>query len=119
MPEQLSKRYTRAQTIAGLRALADFLEANPRIPIRPEGADYAFFSHRTDDAAERAEIDIIATALGEPVHDETSEGGEYTVTKTFGAITYHAIHIPAHRRAVYRAYGDLADSIEKMLDTLR
>jgi hypothetical protein len=119
MPEQPTNRYNRAQTIAGLRALADFLDANPDLPIRPEGADYAVFSHRTDETAGRSTIDAIATVLGEPVQDETGEGGEYTVTKTFGAITYHASHIPARLRALYRAYGELADSVEQLLNIHR
>lgn len=32
--------FARTQTVAGLRALADFLEANPAVPVREFGADY-------------------------------------------------------------------------------
>ncbi|GLY74385.1 hypothetical protein [Actinoallomurus iriomotensis] len=93
----------RAQTIAGLRALADFLENNPSIPVREYGGDYTVFPYADDDAAERAEIDRIATALGETVTDETGRGGHYTVSKTFGRITYNAIHVPAKRQAAHEA----------------
>ena len=55
------------------------------------------------DATERAEIDRIAAALGETVSDETGRGGHYTVSKTFGRITYTAIHIPAERRTAHAA----------------
>jgi hypothetical protein len=95
--------FARAQTIAGLRALADFLEDNPSVPVRELGAEYTFFARREDDATERTEIDNIATAIGETVTDDTADGGHYTVSKTFGRITYSAIHVPARRRAAHEA----------------
>ncbi|GAB2824531.1 hypothetical protein GCM10027176_31310 [Actinoallomurus bryophytorum] len=95
--------FARAQTVAGLRALADFLENNPRVPVRELGGDYTVFARCDDDAAERAEIDNIARLLGETVTDETGHGGHYEVQKTFGRITYSAIHIPARRRAAHDA----------------
>ena len=95
--------FARAQTVAGLRALADFLEANPAIPVRELGADYTTFARADDDNAERAEIDRIAAALGERVEDETGDGGHYRVSKTFGRITYCAVHIPAGHRAAHKA----------------
>ena len=79
--------FARAQTIAGLRALADFLEDNPSVPVRELGEDYTVFARREDDAAERTEIDNIGAALGETVTDDTTDGGDYTVSKTFGRIS--------------------------------
>ena len=96
--------FARVQTIAGLRALADFLETNPAVPVREYGEEYTIFTHpAADDATERAEIDRIAAALGETVTDNTQRGGHYEVGKTFGRITYRAIHIPVHRRAAHDA----------------
>jgi hypothetical protein len=95
--------FARAQTIAGLRALADFLEANPNVPVREYGAEYTVFARREDDAAERAQVDSIARALGETVTDEIGDGGHYTVSKTFGRITYNATHIPVRRRVAHDA----------------
>jgi hypothetical protein len=95
--------FARSQTVAGLRALADFLEANPAIPVREFGAEYTIFARADDDNAERTEIDRIATALGESVEDETGYGGHYRVSKTFGRITYCAVHIPADHRAAHEA----------------
>ena len=95
--------FARAQTIAGLRALADFLENNPEVPVREYGAEYTVFARQDDDATERAEIDSIAAALGEKIPDDTGRGGHSTVAKTFGRITYCAIHVPAHRRAAHDA----------------
>lgn len=93
----------RTQTIAGLRALADFLQDNPNVPVREYGGEYIVFARADNDTTERAEIDRIAAAVGERVTDETGHGGHYTVSKTFGRITYTATHIPAERRAAHNA----------------
>jgi hypothetical protein len=106
--------FARAQTIAGLRALADFLETNPDVPVCGYGAEYNVFARRADDPTERAEIDAIAAALGEPVHDETNDGGHYSVTKIFGRIIYRASHIPARRRAAHQALMEFAPSFDEM-----
>jgi hypothetical protein len=95
--------FARAQTIAGLRALADFLEDNPSIPVREYGTEYTVFARREDDATERNEIDDIARALGQTVEDDTGDGGHYAVSKTFGRITYRAVHIPARQRTAHEA----------------
>jgi hypothetical protein len=95
--------FARAQTVTGLRALADFLEANPAVPVREYGAEYTVFARQDNDAVERTEIDHIATALGETVRDDTRNGGHYMVSKTFGRITYSAVHVPAHRQAAHQA----------------
>ncbi|GLY78475.1 hypothetical protein [Actinoallomurus iriomotensis] len=95
--------FARHQTIAGLRALADFLETNPAIPVREYGYEYTVFARDHTEAAERAEIDRIAAALGETVCDETGRGGHYRVQKAFGRIAYTAVHIPAHRQTAYEA----------------
>src|SRR4051812_5943039 len=95
--------FARAQTIAGLRALADFLETNPGVPVRELGEEYTVFARREDDAAERAEIDTIAAALGEIVTDETEDGGHYTVSKTFGRSPSSPVHTPARRRDAHKA----------------
>jgi hypothetical protein len=95
--------FARHQTVAGLRALADFLETNPAVPVREYGYEYTVFANDHTDAAERAEIDRIAATLGETVCDETGRGGHYRVLKTFGRITYTAVHVPKRRQAAYEA----------------
>jgi hypothetical protein len=104
--------FARTQTIAGLRALADFLEDNPGVPVRELGAEYTVFARREDDATERAEIDDIAAALGETVTDETDDGGHYRVCKTFGRITYSAVHIPARSRDAHKALMSYAPAFD-------
>lgn len=105
--------FARAQTIAGLRALAEFLEDNPRVPVRELGEEYTVFARREDDATERAEVDTIAAALGAAVTDETGDGGHYMVSKTFGRITYRAVHIPARRRDAHEALMTYAPAFDR------
>jgi hypothetical protein len=102
----------RTQTIAGLRALADFLENNPEVPVREYGEEYTYFARRDDATVECAEINRIAALLGETVTDETGCGGHYTVSKTFGRITYTAVHIPAERRAAHQALMSYAPAFD-------
>jgi hypothetical protein len=95
--------FARTQTIAGLRVLADFLEDNPSVPVREYGGEYTVFARADENTVERAEIDRIAAALGETVTDDTERGGHYSVSKTFGRITYRAIHVPSKRQAAHEA----------------
>ena len=38
-----------------------------------------------------------------PVCDETGHGGHYTVTRSFGLISYSAVYVPDRRAAEHRA----------------
>jgi hypothetical protein len=64
------------RTITGLRALADFLEANPGVPVARFGETYDVHV-RTDDAQSRALVDALAALLGVPVRDDTADGGPH------------------------------------------
>jgi hypothetical protein len=52
----------RAQLVVGLRALADFLEDNPSLPV-PQAAEITLFPQRNADTQMRSEIDQIADLL--------------------------------------------------------
>jgi len=108
--------FARTQTVTGLRALADLLEANPVVPVREFGSEYLVFARAATDAVERAEIDRIATALGEAVTDNTGGGGHYQVSKTFGRITYTAVHVPERRTAAHDALMSYAPAFDPDLD---
>ncbi|QXJ23619.1 hypothetical protein AGRA3207_004801 [Actinomadura graeca] len=90
--------FARHHTIAGLRALADFLEANPAVPVREFGGDYTLFTRRGDDAAAVAMVDRVAALLGAEITDDRPRGGHYLAEKTFGRITYGIVHVPDQRR---------------------
>ncbi|RAY15208.1 hypothetical protein DPM19_10845 [Actinomadura craniellae] len=102
----------RHQTITGLRALADFLETHPAVPVEEYGRDYPIYTDRdhTEESG-RAEIDRIAALLGAQVIDDTADGGHYTTSRTFGRITYRAVHIPDHSGARYAALMTYADNV--------
>lgn len=79
----------RAEFIAGLRRLADFLAANPKVPVPSTGADIIVHALGSDDE-QRAAIDRIAALIDRPA----SDGDHYTTTRDFGPITYRAVAIP-------------------------
>ncbi|MCO5967925.1 hypothetical protein [Actinoallomurus soli] len=103
--------FARHQTIKGLRALADFLEANPGVPVNPYGWDVSYYARGTDEH-QATEVDRIAALLDALPVDERDDGGHYTVTKTFGRITYTAVHIPARRREAHEALMSYAPVFE-------
>jgi hypothetical protein len=84
----------RAALIAGFRALADYLEANPDVPA-PSYTDVYTFPPDGECDQTRAEIDAIAQLLGSEAH-ETAYGQHYTATRSFGPIEYRAVAICKH-----------------------
>lgn len=104
---------TRGKVLTGLRQLADWLEAHPDVPVAPFGWDLNVYTDRnggSDDAA-RAEVDQIAAALGVPVTDDTGSDGHYKAFRTFGLITYQAVHVPARRMAAHYALMSYSGSV--------
>lgn len=93
----------RSKVTGGLRQLADWLDAHPDVPVCPYGWDLHIYPHLADEAAGRAEVDRIAAMLGVHVTDETQDGGHYRAIRSFGLITYEAVHIPQRYRDTYEA----------------
>ncbi|MEU9840494.1 hypothetical protein AB0C69_14870 [Actinomadura sp. NPDC048032] len=103
--------FARHQTITGLRALADFLEANPAVPINEYGREYNVYTRAEDEAVAVAMVDKVAALLGAEVADKRSEGGHYSAEKTFGRITYGIVHVPKRRHDEYDAYTSYRHNI--------
>ncbi len=107
--------FARHQTITGLRALADFLETNPAVPVNEYGWEVLIHSgvsrDTTTDADQRAEVDRVAALLGVQVLDETGEGGHYMASRSFGRVVYRIVHVPARRMAQHRAELSYRDNI--------
>jgi hypothetical protein len=82
----------RARLAAGLRALAEFIEANPDVPV-PWGTDVLVFPPKGSNAEMRAEIDSIASRIGAQGH--WTGGGHYTASRWFGSVEYRAVAIPS------------------------
>jgi hypothetical protein len=80
----------RAELIAGMRALAEFLETNPDVPA-PGRADVLVFPPGQSNEARRAEIDAIASRIG--VEPQESVPGHYVASRRFGPAEYRAVAI--------------------------
>lgn len=107
--------FARHQTITGLRALADFLEANPAVPVNEYGATFHVPIQAADDASAAALVDNTAELLGVNAEHDTRRGGHYIATRTFGRITYTVFHIPEQERAASLARDSYRTNIT--LDT--
>src|ERR1700733_106354 len=83
----------RAELIAGLRDLAEFLDQNPRIPA-PRFTDLFVFPPSGSDAEMFAEIDVIAALIGTTASDADSQAGHYSAVRGFGPVQYRAVAIP-------------------------
>ena len=86
------------ETVAGLRALADFLEDHPELPVDGVVAHPVLALLTDRDAGE--EIDRIAFILGETPR---MYGGSYTVSRDFGG------------GVIYRAFKVASTSMEQYL----
>ena len=91
--------------IAGLRALASFLEDHPDVPA-PRWADVMVFPPGGTDLEAQAEIDTIAALIGSEVHDATANKGHYTTSHGFGPVEYRAVAIPGRDRKPSPAQRD-------------
>jgi hypothetical protein len=107
--------FARAQTIAGLRQLADYLEDHPGLPVKEFGLEYNVYAdtrNDTDaDAAGRAWVDQIAVVLGATPTDDSARDGHYWVSTTFGRVSYRAVHIPSRAWARHRAEDSYRNNI--------
>ncbi len=83
----------RAALIGGLRALADYLESNPKVPA-PSYSDVFTFPPDGDCAGMRAEIDAIAERIGTKARETVR--GHYVATRSFGPVEYRAVAICQH-----------------------
>lgn len=98
----------RGSLIAGLRALAEFLEECPDVPA-PRWADVLVFPPGSTDTQAQTEVAAIAALIGSVVSDETESGGHYTTSRAFGPVQYRAVAIPLHaRRSSARAHNQEA-----------
>ncbi|WP_141579373.1 hypothetical protein [Actinomadura sp. WMMA1423] len=103
--------FARHQVVSGLRALADFLEANPAVAVNEYGHDFLIPVRAADENSAAALVDRAAALLGVDVSDETRRDGHYSAERTFGRITYRIYHIPERRRRQYRAQDSYQDNI--------
>ena len=82
----------RAALISGLRALADYLESSPAVPVSSSPTVYAF-PPRRDFTEMRAEVDAIAARLGVTA-STTPHQRHYVASRMFGPVAFCAVAIP-------------------------
>jgi hypothetical protein len=82
----------RAEFLAGLRDLIDYMESNPDVPVTSYATVYAFPADDEWDG-KCSEIDRIAALIGVPAVD--TSGGHYLALRTFGPVEYRAVAIPS------------------------
>ncbi|WP_329251787.1 hypothetical protein OG417_07765 [Actinoallomurus sp. NBC_01490] len=99
----------RLHLIAGLRALAGWLEANPLAPV-PLGADLYVFPSGTD-KAKCAEVDRFAALFGAEIDTESLGHGHYSMRRHFGPVTYSITAISNDCRARHKAAQTYADAV--------
>ena len=80
---------TRKAYITGLYDLADYLTANPALPV-PQYGTAASVQADSADHAGREQVDHIAALLGVPVEDKLTSTGYYQAKRDFGPIDYVA-----------------------------
>jgi hypothetical protein len=76
----------RTDMVAGLRALADFLEANPAVPIPRHGHQFSVTTSGSDEQ-KRSQVKFASLAIGEDVTDD-AQGGHYWTQRRFGPVSY-------------------------------
>ncbi len=91
---------TRTEFIAALRDLADFLVANPAIPVPPYTEYIRIFPDGASDAERRAGVDRLAALLDTTPADKN---GHYIAIRRFGPLLYEAIAISDAARDAHNA----------------
>ncbi|KXK63395.1 hypothetical protein AWW66_03515 [Micromonospora rosaria] len=88
----------RAALIAGLRELADALEANPALPL--PRAEISRSVLLDNDAAGQAEVARAAELLGTEV---VSDNGSAHTQRAFGGLTYEVFYVSRQRMTDHEA----------------
>ena len=83
---------TRAEFIAGLRALAAYLDSHPLVPVPFFGIQINMSADPADEGG-TYQVDHVAQLLLAQVNDDTPNGGHYRAIRAFGPIRYGIVSI--------------------------
>lgn len=100
----------RSQFIAGLRALAAFLEARPGVPVPRSGCTINVFADGTDEQ-KFAQVDLASQTLRTRVADDRNNGGHYQAERSFGPVAYGVVAVSDERRARHKAGMSYYDAV--------
>ena len=73
----------RDAVVAGLRALAGYLAANPAVPIPPRGWDVSVHAEGTD-SEQFSQVDLVSEIMGEHPVDQRAATGHHHVERSSG-----------------------------------
>lgn len=88
----------RAAALDGLRALLDFLDAHPDVPVQALGCRVTYCVPGHNDEVGLAELQRIAAVLG---GDLRHRDEHHTALRSFGAVSYEATYIEREHMARY------------------
>jgi hypothetical protein len=98
--------------IAGLRELADFLTANPAVPVETYEREITMQpSHRSDDD-DAHEIEEFASVTGATLLDDRATSGKYEAIRTFGVVSYRAFSYTRASMAKSAAQYSYANNVQ-------
>lgn len=100
----------RAELVAGLRSLADYLAADPSVPVPPYGWRVAVYAEGTD-SEQFAQVDLVAEITAEQPADRRAATGHHSVQRSFGPVSYEFTAISERRMTQYRAGMSYAASV--------
>jgi hypothetical protein len=92
--------YRKAYT-DGLRQLADYLDANPGLPVPAEGTEILLIASDAEDGGISQILDLslgLAASFAE-------SNGFYRTARTFGPLTYKGVSQTRAQLAQFRAYN--------------
>lgn len=90
----------RQELIAGLRELADLLEANPDLPVHLSH-DFTVHALENDDTANGEIVTAAARTLG--VTPSTTPGGHYVAQRMLtGRVSYRVVAVPRQQMQEHR-----------------
>ncbi|WP_062440054.1 hypothetical protein [Herbidospora daliensis] len=98
--------------IAGLRDLADFLDANPGVPVPSTEIAITVYPPRADDEEMRAVVDTMAAGLGTEIKPSDLSHGHYSTCRSFGPVLYGAVAIMRQARERYAAQSSYEDNVQ-------
>ena len=93
---------TREAFITGLRALADYLDQHPAVPVPRYGTEVYLSAASTDDGG-CAQVGQFARQLGVAVPASISFSGHYEAARSFGPVSYRMIAISSAAMARHYA----------------
>jgi len=100
----------RAAVVAGLRALASYLAANPAVPVPPYGWEVLVHAEGTD-SEQFSQVDLVGELMSERPVDRRATTGHHHAERSFGPVTYKFVGISERRMAQHQAWASYADSV--------